>query len=355
MSYTRKCAYCGRWFEAKRPHAVYCKDTCRTNAWERDGFDAEQDQLQRVEGQAAHPLQTTREEQEASKEKARWTLMIREHLSRTLLATGYVHADDFDALGVPDEHRNCIGSQMGPFVQKGWMVEVSRRASANPRRKKAKSAVYQLTAKGRTELSKQYQGPTARSDTLNSEGSAATEVESAHGAAPSTGRAGLHPGVPHGAESSRSVRPGGGHNGAGPALPQECGVESPTDTAAGSVSTPDASSPRSSSEEQRSSNPQAPGSNPGGGTQQRRAADVKSARGSEVNPLADYRPIGCGDDRLESSGTGQDAVPGGKTEVPAVAAEQGTLSSEGAPGVLQLDIPRESESSAYSTVVDEAA
>lgn len=154
MSYTRKCGYCGRWFEAKRPHATYCKDRCRSNAWERDGFDTEQDALQRVERGDSHPLQAVREEQERDKEKARWTLMCREHLARTLLATGYAHADDFDALGVPDDHRNVIGSQMGSFVSRGWMVEVSRRPSANPKRKGAKSAVYQLSDKGRNELQK---------------------------------------------------------------------------------------------------------------------------------------------------------------------------------------------------------
>jgi hypothetical protein len=99
-----------------------------------------------------HPLAEVRAEQEQIAAKARWTLIVREHIARTLLETGFVHSDDLDSLGIPDEHRNIAGSQMGGFVQRGLMVEVGRRASIKPSRKKAKSAIYRITDKGRREL-----------------------------------------------------------------------------------------------------------------------------------------------------------------------------------------------------------
>jgi len=145
---------CSETFIPKRPHQRFHHESCRYAQWELDKEREEASgSSQRVDGQTTHPLQLVREEQEQAKEKARWTLLAREHLARTLLETGYAHADDFDALSVPDDHRNVIGSQMGSFVARGYMEEVSRRASANPKRKKAKSAVYRLTDKGRKDLS----------------------------------------------------------------------------------------------------------------------------------------------------------------------------------------------------------
>lgn len=66
-------------------------------------------------------------------------------------------------------------------------------------------------------------------------------------------------------------------------------------------------SPRSSSEEQRSSNPQAPGSNPGGGTQARGVTSTinKSSTPAKANPQP--ADIGAADRE----------VPGGESGVPA--------------------------------------
>lgn len=270
MSYPKVCLNCDAPFEAKRDSARFCGQDCR-NEWHTENRAASSETPgQRVTSHVLDEVRGLHEEH-----KGDWTTIIREHARRTLLVTGYLSAADFLALGVPDEHCNLPGAQIGAWAKAGYMEAIVFKrwsTEAKASRKSGKYWVYRITTKGKQKLSPQ--GPTAGPDTLNSEGSAATEVESAHGAAPSTGRAGLHPGVPHGAESSRSVRPGGGHDGAGPALPRKRGVESPTDTAAGSVSTPDS---------------------------------------------------------------------------------QGTLSSEGVPGVLQLDIPRESESSAYGTIVEDAA
>lgn len=91
--------------------------------------------------------------QEEQKEKARWTLIVREQIIRTLLGTGYLHADDLDDLGVPPAHCNVRGSQMGSFRSCGYMEKtgVERKvshAAANGR----KAPIYRITAKGRREL-----------------------------------------------------------------------------------------------------------------------------------------------------------------------------------------------------------
>lgn len=52
MTYSLRCARCGKPFEAKRPHAKYCTDRCRIRDWEQNGWDAEQAAGQRV----ARPL-----------------------------------------------------------------------------------------------------------------------------------------------------------------------------------------------------------------------------------------------------------------------------------------------------------
>jgi hypothetical protein len=85
--------------------------------------------------------------------KGDWTLIVREHIARTLIETGYFHADDVDELGVPAEHCNLIGSQIASYANRKLMEptgvtrKVAHRA-ANGRR----APIYCITEKGRKEL-----------------------------------------------------------------------------------------------------------------------------------------------------------------------------------------------------------
>lgn len=62
--------------------------------------------------------------------------------------TGQFHADDLEPLGIPDEHRNVIGSQIAKLVNQKWIVECGRRKSVVPSRNGAKSNEYRLTERG---------------------------------------------------------------------------------------------------------------------------------------------------------------------------------------------------------------
>jgi hypothetical protein len=135
--------------------------------------------------------------------KAHWSMVVDEAIVRHFKAdpSRIFHADDLEPIGIPDEHRNVIGSQIAKWVNRKRMVECGRRASVVASRNGAKSNEYRLTERG----ARLVAGP----DTPNPEGSAA-EVESESGAAPSTGRRAVYGAVPHGAGSSGSVGSGEG-------------------------------------------------------------------------------------------------------------------------------------------------
>lgn len=139
------CIWCGDELVGKRPHAEYCDSTCRANAtrWRQDraGEDAKP-----LRSAAPPPIQLIREEQEAA--KAHWSMAVREGIIE-VLRSGEFHADDLEPLGIPDEHRNIIGSQTAKLVNQKWMVECGRRKSTLPSRNGAKSNVYRLTEHGR--------------------------------------------------------------------------------------------------------------------------------------------------------------------------------------------------------------
>lgn len=97
-----------------------------------------------------HPLQAIREGQEVSKD--RWSCIVREGIIEVLKATGAYHADDLDHLGIPDEHRNIIGSQTAKLVNQKWTEEAGRRKSILPSRNGAKSGIYKLTALGKNKI-----------------------------------------------------------------------------------------------------------------------------------------------------------------------------------------------------------
>jgi hypothetical protein len=80
--------------------------------------------------------------------KGYWSAIVREGIIAVLRETGYFHADDLGHLGIPDEHRNIIGSQTAKLVNQKWMVKRGERKSVNPSRNAAKTGIYQATAFG---------------------------------------------------------------------------------------------------------------------------------------------------------------------------------------------------------------
>lgn len=91
-----------------------------------------------------------RAEQEAA--KSQWSMAVREAILDVLRRSDEFHADDLASLGIPDQHRNMVGSQTAKLVNQKWIVEVGRRKSTQPGRNGAKSGVYKLTVLGRAEV-----------------------------------------------------------------------------------------------------------------------------------------------------------------------------------------------------------
>lgn len=96
---------------------------------------------------STHPLDDVRSEQDQA--KSRWSAIVREGVIQALIADrdGF-HADDLESLGIPDEHRNVIGSQIAKLVKEGCIQECGRRKSRHSSRNGAKSNVYRMTALG---------------------------------------------------------------------------------------------------------------------------------------------------------------------------------------------------------------
>jgi hypothetical protein len=142
------CGWCGADLTGKRSHARYCGAPCRAEAsrWKhgRSG-DAEKAH----ESADTPPIALIREEHEAA--KAHWSMVVDEAIVRHFRRdpTGTFHADDLEPVGIPDDHRNVIGSQIAKWVNRRRMVECGRRASTVPSRNGAKSNEYRLTERGR--------------------------------------------------------------------------------------------------------------------------------------------------------------------------------------------------------------
>jgi hypothetical protein len=96
-----------------------------------------------------HPLQTVRDGQEATEGGNHWSAIVHEAILGQLRTHGRASANDLEPLGVPDAHRNCIGSQFGSLTARGYIEEIGREKSANPKRKAAKVSIYQFTPTGR--------------------------------------------------------------------------------------------------------------------------------------------------------------------------------------------------------------
>lgn len=152
MTETRICAYsqCEVEFEPKRPHHRFHSEACRYGDYLERQENGREARAQRV---GAHDLDEVRARGEESKgDKARWALIVREHIAHTLTATGYVSAEDLDALGIPPEHVNIGNSWLGHFSKRRLMAPVIWRYSSKPSRKGGKVWTYRITEKGREEL-----------------------------------------------------------------------------------------------------------------------------------------------------------------------------------------------------------
>ena len=156
MTYQKTCERCGEDFEAKRGHARWCSDRCRWEAWSEQDPDSSHNALSEVSTPTLDEVRAHHEES-----KGKWTAIVREHLNRTLLVTGYVSAEDFDALGIPAEHSNLANAQMGSYSRQGYMEAISWRRSTKPSRKSGKFWIHKLTEKGRLELSHTLIGSSA--------------------------------------------------------------------------------------------------------------------------------------------------------------------------------------------------
>lgn len=149
MTAMRNCQWCGEQLVGKRLHAEYCDSSCRGKAthWRQSRSG---DREKTLGSASPPPIQAIREEQEAA--KAHWSMIVREGIIEVLKATGAYHADDLDHLGIPDEHRNIIGSQTAKLVNQKWIEEAGRRKSILPSRNGAKSGIYKLTEFGKKKL-----------------------------------------------------------------------------------------------------------------------------------------------------------------------------------------------------------
>jgi hypothetical protein len=179
--------------------------------------------------------------------KAHWSMVVDEAIVRHFKAdpTGIFHADDLEAIGIPDDHRNVIGSQIAKWVNRKRMVECGRRASTVPSRNGAKSNEYRLTERG-ARLVAGLDSDTDGDRDGGLVGSCAAEGSVALPSAPPVAVQSGESGVGQG----QGKRDRGRH-----------GLSSsPADAAS-----PDPG-PRSSTEERRTPKAGRPGSNPGGGT-----------------------------------------------------------------------------------------
>jgi hypothetical protein len=278
---TRTCPQCERTFEPKRPHQEYDDQRCQYQGWIEKGVE---EAAQCVEGGVGtrggnvRSVQEARDLQTASKQLDRWRLAMEVQAHRTLIQTGHFHVDDLDALNLPPEAFGVRGTLVNSIRCTGVMESTGvyrkvAHAAANAR----KAPIYRITETGRQELPK-----------LAGMGGTGNE-----GPAPSD------PG-----ESADPIAP--------LARPQK-----PEDVS-GVGASPDLSRARSSTEEQRTSKPRVAGSNPAGRAQQQRGVTSRSTSEHTTGEAASVRAVAPVD--VDESG--------GKSEVPAAAADPLRLFSE---------------------------
>lgn len=152
---TRTCENpgCDERFAAKNPRRRFCSDDCRFEAWDTAHPRLDLSDRTTVD---TPDLDEVRAQHEES--KGHWTVIVREHLNRTLLETGFVSALDFDALGVPPEHVNLANAQMGAYSRAGFMEPVTWQRSKKASRKSGKIWTFRITEKGRDKLTSTLAG-----------------------------------------------------------------------------------------------------------------------------------------------------------------------------------------------------
>lgn len=220
-----------------------------------------------------------REAQESSKEKARWTLIAREHIARTLTTTGYFHADDMAPLGIPEQHCNVIGSQIASYVNRKLMKKVGERKCSHKAANGRKAAIYRITDLGRDRLvgiSTGVPSPQGTEGGLSPAGTSADPGESRTGGRGEPGPENRVAASPLGECSAAKATPGS-------ASPETAGVD------AGSPSSKGAEGPNRALVNASVD----PGENPSGESKATRqlAADPEGdARSSQVSMLPEPDP-----------------------------------------------------------------
>ena len=139
----------------------FCKPRCRSahhNEQRRLGVGTDKRLTPGSDGAGSRggnvrSVSEARDLQAQKRVKRDWSSAIDEQIRRTLIETGYFHADDLDALGVPPEHCNLKGTRAASFANRKLMERsgVERKVShkaANGR----KAPIYRITAKGRAQL-----------------------------------------------------------------------------------------------------------------------------------------------------------------------------------------------------------
>jgi len=157
------CKHCGEPLPVTaRADAEYCDELCRSRYKnERRKQEASTTRVNAPSGGVGsrggnvRSIEEARLLQSESQEKDRWRLIVQEQIIRTLLSTGYFHADDLEPLGVPAAHCNTRGAQVGSFRSRGLMEKTGEErkvahAAANAR----KGQIFRISAKGRRELPK---------------------------------------------------------------------------------------------------------------------------------------------------------------------------------------------------------
>jgi hypothetical protein len=146
------CAYepCSKEFVPDHWRQRFCSPTCRANQHYVDhpekGRVLDNGALRCVAGDA---LNLVRGDAEESDEKARWTLIVREQITRTLMATGYFSVNDLEPLGIPAEHVNVCTSQIGSFASSRYMAKLTWHKSERVSRKGGPYWTFRITEHGR--------------------------------------------------------------------------------------------------------------------------------------------------------------------------------------------------------------
>lgn len=119
---------------------MYASDACRKRAERAASPDKGRTGSR---GGTVRSVEEARELQEASAEKAEWSLKVRRQIALSLLTTGRYHPDDLDCLGIPPACANVIGAQTNSFSRRHFMFEVGRRKISHKAANGRKAAIWQ--------------------------------------------------------------------------------------------------------------------------------------------------------------------------------------------------------------------